>query len=80
MHGKPIVATRDGGMEQLLGNDYPYLVDHGNKTQIIDNLVKLLNNDEEARRIGKQNLAVFMNYTYERVASQLMEVYRQVIR
>jgi len=75
MQGKPIVATRDGGMEQLLGKDYPYLVDHGNKTQIIDSIVKLLTDDEEAKRIGMKNAITSASYTYEQVASQLINVY-----
>jgi glycosyltransferase involved in cell wall biosynthesis len=75
MQGKPIVATRDGGMEQLLGKDYPYLVDHGNKTQIVDSLVKLLTDDEEARKIGIKNMLTSPSYTYEQVASQLINVY-----
>jgi len=77
MHGKPVIAIRDGGMEQLLGKDYPYLVDHGNKTQIVDSLVKLLTDDEEARKIGIKNMLTSPSYTYEQVASQLINVYNK---
>lgn len=77
MHGKPIVSTRDGGMEQLLGKDYPYLVDHGNKAQIVNSLVRLLTDNEEAREIGMKNAIASSNYTYNKVANQLISVYRE---
>jgi glycosyltransferase involved in cell wall biosynthesis len=75
--GKPVVATRDGGMEQLLGKDYPYLVDHNNKSQIVHSLIKLLTDDEEAARIGIENKRISMSYTYESVVNKLIGVYRK---
>lgn len=79
MHGKPVVATRDGGMEQLLGEDYPYLIEHGNKAKIVKSLVTLLTDEKEAVRIGKENRRISSTYTYETVTKQLINVYNRVI-
>jgi len=78
--GKPVVATRDGGMEQLLGKDYSYLVDHNNKSQIVHSLIKLLTDDEEATRIGIENKRISMSYTYKSVANKLISIYGQVCK
>jgi len=76
--GKPVVATRDGGVELLFGKSYPYLVEPGNKTQLVQSLVKLLTDDEEAATIGMLNKRISMNYTYEAVANKLTSLYSQI--
>ncbi len=77
MQGKPLVATRDGGMEQLLGKDYPYLVEHNDRTKIVEGIVRLLTDETEAQRIGEKNKALSSRFTYEEVANKLLEVYNK---
>jgi glycosyltransferase involved in cell wall biosynthesis len=79
MQGKPVVATRDGGMELLLGKDYPYLIEPGDKGQIVNSLERLLTDDKEAERIGLENKRISSKYTYEAVADKLIKVYKQVM-
>jgi len=79
MHGKPIIATRDGGMEQLLGKDYPYLVDYNDKLKIIESIVKLLTDENEAYRIGEKNRIISSRFTYETVSDQLLQIYNKAL-
>jgi len=71
--GKPLVATRDGGMEQLLGKDYPYFVEPGNKTQIVQMLTYLLENPETAKSIGLKNQEISVKYSSETVSDNLLQ-------
>jgi len=77
VNGKPTVITRDGGTENLLGKNHPYLVEPGDKEQITRKLIKLLTDDEEAVRIGMLNKRISMDYTYEAVANKLINIYSQ---
>jgi glycosyltransferase involved in cell wall biosynthesis len=79
MQGKPVVATRDGGMEQLLGKDYPYLVEYNDKKKIVESIIKLLTDETEAQRISKQNKALSSRFTYESVSSHLIKVYNKAV-
>lgn len=79
MQGKPIVATRDGGMEQLLGKDYPYLAEYGDRSKIVKSIVNLLTDEIEAQRIGKKNKSLSSRFTYGEVSNKLLEVYNRAI-
>lgn len=79
MQGKPVIATRDGGMEQLLGKDYPYLVKYNDKEKIAEYAIKLLKDKAEAQRIGEQNKAMSSRFTYQQVSNQLIKVYNNTL-
>jgi len=79
MHGKPVVATRDGGMEQLLGKDYPYFVEQDNKIQIAKSLIKLLTDEKEAKRVGRENRIIARNYSYKKITYKIINIYREIL-
>ena len=53
-HGKPVVATRVGGIPELVNDGVSgHLVDRGDTTAMSDRILQLLNNPESRTRMGE---------------------------
>jgi glycosyltransferase involved in cell wall biosynthesis len=53
-HGKPVVATRVGGIPELITDGVTgHLVDRGDARTMSDRILKLLDNPESRMRLGE---------------------------
>lgn len=62
--GVPVVASKDGGMVELLGSNYPFLVDPNNIEETASAIKKITLDKELARMVkleNKQKAAYFLN-------------------
>lgn len=76
----PLVSTRVGTMPEILGDDRGVLVDVGDTAALADALVRLLDDDAEARRIGMRGGdLVRREHTMDRMVEQFTEVYEEVL-
>jgi len=80
--GKPVVATWVGGIPEIVTNEVTgYLHQHGNSKELADALLRLIENPEEARRMGESAREIVMkNYSRQHFADEIAETYRDVMR
>ena len=80
--GKPVVATWVGGIPEIVTNEVTgYLHQHGNSKELADALLRLIENPEEARRMGESAREIVMkNYSRQKFADEIAETYRDVMR
>jgi len=81
-HGKPIIGCKGQGVDGIVTDGNTGLLV---KPKDVDSLVKamdyLLSNPDEARAIGKRaRKLVLENYTWEKSAEKLVEVYRDILK
>jgi glycosyltransferase involved in cell wall biosynthesis len=78
--GKPIVATKAGGIPEILTNSkHALLVEPGNEKQLADAVSWMYNNWNQARMMG--NLArdhIEKNYSLDRQVKETLAVYQNV--
>jgi len=78
--GKPIVATRVGGIpEELEDGANALLVEPTNHLQIAQAIVTLLGDKAQRRIISSNNLAKTTRYSWNYLAMQISKVYREAI-
>jgi len=77
-HGKPVVATRVGGVPEVVG-DAGILVEPGDSRQLRDAMNSLLSDDGLRRELGKKAWARASILSWDRTASEVLEVYREVL-
>lgn len=78
---KPVVATRVGGVPEMLGQDGDrgLLVDVGNVDALADAIIRLLNQPALCAHLGQAGHAFALeNYQLDRVARRTYEVYREI--
>jgi len=80
--GKPVVATSVGGIPEIVTNNVTgYLHQHGNSKELADAVLRLIDNPEEARRIGASAREhVLQNYSRQKFADEIAETYLDVMR
>ncbi len=80
--GKPVVATSVGGIPEIITPGINgYLHHHGNSKELADALIRLIDNPEEASRMGasaREN--VLQNFSRQRFADEIAKTYLDVIR
>ncbi len=70
--GKPVVATRNGGSEEIIiSDDYGYLVEPGNKMQLAKEISLALDKDWNEDRI-KDYASVF---SWKKIAAKIVSIY-----
>ena len=76
--GLPVVATRSGGIVEIVGDgETGLLVERGNATELADAIGSLLADDTRRLAMGRAAaLRANKMFTWERVANTLGEVYR----
>jgi glycosyltransferase involved in cell wall biosynthesis len=80
--GKPIVASRVGGLKDLVKNEETGLLfEPGNVEQLAKSIFNLLNDNGAAKEMGlKGKNYVRKNFTIEKVVKRLEKVYKEVIK
>lgn len=75
--GLPIVATRVGGLPEIIEDGKNgLLVEPGNPEQIAGSILQLLGDDRVREKISENNREKVKNYDWERVIDKLEEIYR----
>jgi len=75
--GKPVVATRNGGSEEIIVNDdLGFLVETKNSEQLADAILKALNNKWDSDYIVKYA----EQFTWNKHAEKTLEVYKSVCK
>jgi len=77
-HGKPVVATRVGGVPEVVG-DAGILVDPGDPVQLRDAMNTLLSDGGLRHRLAREAWKRAGIFSWERAASQVEQVYREVL-
>ena len=79
--GKPVVGTKMGGIQYVIvDGETGLLVPPKDPNALADAIIKLLNNEDLAERMGENGRKlVEEKYTWKRVAEMTEEVYRGVI-
>lgn len=79
--GRPVIATKVGGVHRVVrDNDTGLLVPPSNSIALAGRMIELLDNPDEARRIG--NAArdeVIRQFSAERMVSQTVALYREIL-
>jgi glycosyltransferase involved in cell wall biosynthesis len=75
--GLPIVATRVGGIPEVIKNDINgYLVEPKRPDEIAEKILILLQNDQLRNEISRTNVAAVKAYAWENIVDQLEYVYK----
>jgi glycosyltransferase involved in cell wall biosynthesis len=79
--GKPIVASRIGGLKDLIiDGETGLLFEPGNVVQLAKSIFNLLNGDDVAKEMGsKGKNFVRQNFTIEKVVKRLEKVYEEAV-
>lgn len=75
--GMPVVATRAGGTEDVLGHSYPFLTEPGDIEGLVEMTASLMADPEAGERAGSELRArVLSRYSTDRVARMLLDELR----
>lgn len=79
--GKPVVATAVGGVPEIVRPGVTgYLHEHGNSKELADAILALIDNPEEASRMGRAaREQVRKNYSREKFVEEIAETYLDVM-
>jgi glycosyltransferase involved in cell wall biosynthesis len=80
--GKPVVASKVGGLRDLVSNgETGLLFEPGNVKQLARNIFNLLNGNDVAKEMGlKGKNFVRGNFTIEKVVERLEKLYEEVVK
>jgi D-inositol-3-phosphate glycosyltransferase len=78
--GKPIVATRAGGIPEVVTHGRNGLLVNGDPDQIAEAIVQLHRNEELRREMGSNSVRDAMNFDWNRVVDRYLEVYEDASR
>lgn len=81
--GVPVVATRAGGMKEIIGNGVTgYLIGPSRlDKELAPRIASLLTNEALVRRMGEESVRKVMEqFTWERTAMRWLEMYRRALR
>ncbi|MGD0057226.1 MAG: glycosyltransferase family 4 protein [Methanomassiliicoccales archaeon] len=77
-YGKPVVATNVGGLPEVIGGA-GLLVDPRDPSALADATTRLLEDDALRSKIGMMARARALNFTWEKAADEMEEVYIEAI-
>ena len=79
--GKPIVATRVGGIPEVVSEgENAILVEPESPQALADGLMKLLENPDLVKRFGERGKEIVKNFTWDKIISRYIVVYESVIK
>jgi glycosyltransferase involved in cell wall biosynthesis len=79
--GVPLVATRVGTMPEILADGAGALVAVGDDCGLADILARLLDDPEEARKIGARGRArIQRDHAFDRMIKEFVQTYDEVLR
>jgi len=74
--GKPVVATRNGGSEEVItSDDYGLLVEPADPGDLAEKILVALDREWDREAI----LRYAERYTWENIAKEIVDVYEQVL-
>ena len=76
--GKPIIATRVGGLPEILGEDC--LVSPMDERELADKIIRLLQDKQEREKLSRQGQAIAEEHTWEMVARRTAAEYERILR
>ena len=76
--GKPIVSSNLKAIADVVG-DNAILVEPENPQAFAEGILKLLNNEELAKRMGENGKKIVRNYSWEESAKKTYEAYKYLI-
>lgn len=79
MMGKPIIATKVGGIPELIKNEETgFLVEEGNHEQIIEKILLLLSKQEIGKEMGiKSRKYIQENFSWEKIAYDFQNILKK---
>ncbi len=77
--GKPVIASRSGGLPEFVNNDNGILVPRGNELALERAMERLATSPNLRRRLGEAGRESAKAFTWARTAEQLIALYRQVL-
>jgi len=78
--GKPVVATRQGGIPYFIKNgENGILIEYGKPDQIAEALRSILTDESFARRLGENGKRMAKEYTWDRIAEEILSVYEDAL-
>jgi len=78
--GKPVVATRQGGIPYFIKNgENGILIEYGKPDQIAEALRSILTDEAFARRLGENGRRMAKEYTWDRIAEEILSVYEDAL-
>jgi len=79
--GLPIVATRNGGPSEVItSGENGYLVEPTNREELADALVRVLGDEAERQRLGRNaHRLVAERYTWPRIADETLRIYQELL-
>ena len=79
--GKPIVATRTGGIPyQLDGGDSGFLVDYGDVKGLAQAMAATLRDSSKARELGAHARMRVAGFQYPILASDMLSIYEEIVK
>lgn len=77
--GRPIAATRAGGIPEVVNDDCGILASIENPTALGDAIARIVNDSALAGRLGAQGRVRAVNFSVERMTDRTIEVYETVL-
>lgn len=78
--GKPVVATKVGGIPELVKNNKNgCLVNPGDSTALAKRITRLLKNENEAKEMGKEGIKKARTYTWNKTAKKVKGIYEGIL-
>lgn len=78
--GLPIIATKVGGVPDMLTNEQNAILIDDNEQEICDSLLRLMNDQELRKRIGENALARADAFSISSTAKEYIQVYRKALQ
>ena len=75
--GKPIIATRVGGLPEILGEGC--FVSPMEERELADKIIQLLQNKKEREKLGTQSQHIAEEHTWEIVARRTAAEYERIL-
>ncbi|UCF07414.1 MAG: MSMEG_0565 family glycosyltransferase [Thermoplasmata archaeon] len=79
--GKPVVATKVGGIPELVKNkENGYLVRPGDASALAKKIVYLLKHEDEAKEMGRDGRKKVRTYSWDKTAKKVKGIYERILK
>jgi D-inositol-3-phosphate glycosyltransferase len=79
--GTPVVASQVGGLAFLVQDGVTgYVVPDGEPNLLIERLTTLIRDDQLRKKMGEQAAILAQNYSWDRIAERIVDVYHDLIQ
>lgn len=80
MAGVPVLASRDGGIMELVGKSYPFLVNPHNPEEIAATVKNMVQNGDLSKQVIEDNFIRAMSFSSETIAKKYIIQYESVLK